>query len=221
MTPLPEGMNKFLIEGLVNKIVKDPGLGLVEAINVGFREMPYSVTYGNWIGDDDILSDLSLVRALSKLQRTQASFVFGHCKYIDSLGRTIGINKAGIFASRILGFGPDLIPQPGALFNLELFRELGGLDPKYKYAFDYDLFLRLKRRGKPVCVDEVQASFRWHPDSLSVKDRKKAVIEAYLVRQSVRGLTQRVLFFPIECSVVLITYLAGLMLNHRTKQMNK
>jgi GT2 family glycosyltransferase len=125
------------------------------------------------------------------------------------------MNKSGKLASKILSFGPDLIPQPGALFSLKLFQELGGLDSKYRYAFDYDLFLKLKKKGDPIFVNRTQASFRWHSDSLSVKDRKKSVIEAFRVRQSWRSLPSQIIHAPLELFVVSATYMAGLMLRRR------
>jgi hypothetical protein len=45
--------------------------------------------------------------------------------------------------------------------------EIGYLDPSLDLAFDYDLFLRLARRGPPAYLDEPLACFRWYRSSKS------------------------------------------------------
>jgi hypothetical protein len=110
--------------------------------------------------------------------------VFGSCDYIDPAGKVIWKNKSGQWAVPLLRFGPDLIPQPGALFRRSAFNKAGMLKSKYDWAFDFDLFIELSKLGKLKFVDQTLAQFRWHPESLSVEFRKKSVTEASKVRFS-------------------------------------
>ena len=177
--------SKYLAEGKVNLTIQDNGLGLADAINSGFSAMPSQIEYINWLGDDDLLSPGSLSITSSYLDKNPRSvLVFGSCDYIDGAGNVVWRNGSGPHAVPLLRFGPDLIPQPGALFRKNAFWEVGGLDTKYAWAFDFDLLIKLSKVGKLSYLDTTLSSFRWHPESLSVEHRRKSVSEASAVRVS-------------------------------------
>ena len=110
----------------------------------------------------------------------------------------------------LLRFGPQLIPQPGALFRREAFEELGGLSQNFGWAFDFELFLSLSSKGKAVFVPEVLACFRWHPGSLSVSRRAESVKEASQVRVSHLPKLLKPVSFVWEYPVRVATYFAGM-----------
>lgn len=173
------------LAGLIDEHIIDPEKGLPEAINSGIASMPTEVTYVNWLGDDDLLTPGAINIARTALEQdTDLSMVFGSCDYIDPNGSRLWTNKSGQWALPLLRFGPDLVPQPGALFRRDAFETVGGLDPRWDWAFDFDLFIKLSKRGKLKFIDETLASFRWHPESLSVEFRAKSVLEASKVRVS-------------------------------------
>jgi len=206
------------IRNLADQVIPDPGLGLAEAINFGMKNFPDDILYSTWIGDDDLFVDSSLQILRDKLERNRKlSLVYGKCTYINSVGAQIGVNQTGQLATRILGFGPDLIPQPSSLFRLDDFKRLHGLDSQYKNAFDFDLFLKLKKIGKLEYVPEMISYFRWHDDSLSVNQRWRAVKEASKVRRSHLSPPLRAFSFLWEQPVVLITFFAGTLVNHASK----
>ena len=173
------------LAGLIDAHVIDPKKGLSEAINLGFASMPKEVAFLNWLGDDDLLNPGAIRKASAALERDQdLIMVFGSCDYIDPEGFRLWKNKSGQWAVLLLSFGPDLVPQPGALFRRDTFESVGGLDPRWDWAFDFDLFIKFSKRGKLKFIDETLASFRWHPESLSVEFRAKSVLEASEVRVS-------------------------------------
>lgn len=170
---------------LFDQVVTDPGAGLSAAINLGVANLPASVELVNWLGDDDVLTEGSLEISAQTLESsTDIVMVFGSCDYIDAAGKVIWNNRSGQWAVPLLRFGPDLVPQPGALFRRSAFNEAGTLKSKFDWAFDFDLFIELSKLGKLKFVDTTLAQFRWHPESLSVEFRKKSVIEASRVRVS-------------------------------------
>ena len=175
----------LLPSDLFDQVVVDPGAGLSEAINLGVASLPASVDLVNWLGDDDVLTEGSITTAARELE-SSAGFVmvFGSCEYVDAAGKVVWKNKSGQWAVPLLRFGPDLIPQPGALFRREAFNKAGALKPKYDWAFDFDLFIELSKLGRLKFVNRTLAQFRWHPESLSVEFRKKSVREASQVRVS-------------------------------------
>lgn len=198
-------------------LVAEPeGLTLAEKINVAFKVFPESVKYIGWLGDDDLLHPESLDSACRILcSDPQVVLVFGGCDYIDPLGKRLGTNKSGQWAARTLGFGPDLIPQPGTLWRRDAFERVGGLSSEFELAFDYDLFLKLKAEGSLIYLPKILASFRWHPDSLSVKRRGRSVLEASRVRRSHYKGPMRLLWPIWEPWVVAATWLAGKLLSRR------
>jgi GT2 family glycosyltransferase len=202
------------LAGLIDEHIIDPEKGLPEAINSGFASMPKDVTYLNWLGDDDLLTPGAIKKSSRLLEQDAAlAMVFGSCDYIDPGGARLWTNKSGQWAVPILRFGPDLIPQPGALFRRDAFESVGGLDPRWDWAFDFDLFIKFSKKGKIKFIDETLASFRWHPESLSVEFRKKSVHEASAVRISHLPSLLRLVSALWEFPVRQATLLAGRRVN--------
>lgn len=216
----PDSMEtKELLEiGLVDSLVKDPGTGLPDAINLGISNLPSSVEFVNWLGDDDLLLANAITLASHQLSlNPETAMVFGSCDYIDPSGQILWTNKSGQWAVPLLRFGPDLIPQPGALFRRSAFEEVGRLDPKFDWAFDFDLFIRLAKIGKLQFINKRLAQFRWHPESLSVAFRRKSVSEASQVRRSHLPPLLRVLSVLWEYPVRQATLFAGARVTTRSR----
>lgn len=170
--------------GKVDSIVDDPGRGLAHAINTGINCLPTNVKYSTWLGDDDRLVAGSLLKVSMYLdEKFDAAFVFGQCQYIDASGQKLWLNKSGKWTELLMLCGPQLIPQPGSLFRRSSFEQVGGLDENLKWAFDLDLFLKLRKAGKFGFLNEPLADFRWHEGSLSVGSRQGSVDEASKVRR--------------------------------------
>lgn len=169
---------------LYDQLIQDPMQGLAEAINFGIKSLPDSIEFCNWLGDDDILTPNSLKYCSDILEQdSKCVCVYGKCQYINGVGEPIWMNKSGKFAVPLIRFGPQLIPQPGALFRRAAFNAVGGLNKKYKLAFDLDLLIKLSKVGKIRYIPNQLSSFRWHNESLSVGNRKNSVAEAKLIRQ--------------------------------------
>jgi glycosyltransferase involved in cell wall biosynthesis len=168
----------------VDDIAIDTGNGLAAAINLGISSLPSSVEYVNWLGDDDLLAAGSIDLAVSALDASNAPFVFGRCNYIDHAGRLLFLNRSGAWAVRVMRFGPQLVPQPGAIFRRSAFTSAGGLNAQFNWAFDLDIFIRLSRTAQPIFLPQTLASFRWHDDSLSVGGRRGSVNEASQIRRN-------------------------------------
>ena len=219
VAPKDFSYKELMITGLIDQFVADPGSGLPGAINEGFSKLPKEIEYGNWLGDDDLLAPDSLDKAILALASDPKNvWVYGSCDYINSSGKVIWKNRSGQWASTILGFGPDLIPQPGSLFRISAFNQVDGLNTGLSWAFDFDLLLKLRKIGRLKFVDTTLASFRWHPESLSVENRQKSVDEASSVRISHLPWTLRVISWFWEYPVRKATMLAGHRVTARAKK---
>jgi GT2 family glycosyltransferase len=164
-------------------VLDDPG-GLSSAINLGWTQVKPHHRYVNWLGDDDLLAPGSLAATTGALDRDPAAVAaFGYCDYIDHQGRRLFTSGAGRLAPWLMTWGPDLVPQPGALFRWSQVQAVGGLDESLSYAMDLDLLLRLRRLGPMINCGRVLASFRWHPDSTTVANRGRSLAESAAVKR--------------------------------------
>jgi hypothetical protein len=196
--------------GLVDLYIDEIEVSVPNKINQGLRALPENIQYITWIGDDDLLSPGSLSIAVSALGKPERPvLVFGHCQYIDSEGSDVLVKRSGSWAVPLLRFGPQLIPQPSAVFRRAAFEQVGGLSDKFEFAFDFDFFLKLTKLGKAIFVNQILSSHRWHATSLTYSRRWESVREASAVRVSNLSPLLRVLSFFWEVPIMLITYLAG------------
>ena len=203
-----------------NVVENSPGLPL--AINQGMASLPEECIYVNWLGDDDLLAPNSLSKSRLILETNlSASFIFGNCQYIDEKDHNLGINKLGKLALFLIKFGPDLIPQPGALIRRSSYIQVGGVSSEYKYAFDQDLFLKLLKVGEAIHLNTLVSSFRWHSDSLSVSQRRNAVQEASDIRVRNFGKLGRVLGIFSEPLVRFATLHSAALINFKAKSLKQ
>lgn len=196
----------------------DPG-SQTRAINHGIESANQGIRYVNWLGDDDLLEPGSIELTRSALENNpHATVSYGACRYIDESGQELWVSKAGPWANRILSWGPDLIPQPGMLVRLDAWRAVGGVDESYRFAFDLDLLLKLRRLGPLVDVRKVVSSFRWHPDSLTVGDRDTNLTESERAKRAALSPRMRALSWMWERPVRAATRVAAWEVNRRARR---
>lgn len=164
--------------------VDDPKAGISAAINRGLTARSGEEYYA-WIGDDDLFRDGGLARLRAMLDADRGSVVaYGACDYVDPEGRTAWVSAAGRTATFLLPWGPDLIPNPAALIRFDDLEAIGGFDESLRYAMDLDAFLKLRRRGRFLATRSSVAAFRWHPDSLTVANRRESSRESEAVKRA-------------------------------------
>ena len=181
----PEGRGvEELVLAAGGRLVADPGRGgLSGALNAGLRSARPDTRYFSWLGDDDLLTAGSLTATVGALDREpDAVLVYGWCDYIDEHDRVVFRSNAGKLAAQIIGWGPNLIPQPGCLMRYDAVVAAGGLDENVRLAMDLDLFLRLRPLGRFVALPRVLACFRWHQDSATVRSEKVSMEESDQLR---------------------------------------
>jgi GT2 family glycosyltransferase len=165
-------------------IVDDPKQGISAAINCGLAART-TETYYAWVGDDDLFRPRGLSTLRTILESDErAVLAFGGCDYIDPEGRTITVSNAGALAKFLLPWGPDLIPHPGTMIRLDALEAIGGFDTGLRYAMDLDAFLSLRSHGKFLYTRKSVSAFRWHPDSLTVANRRGSSLESEAVKRN-------------------------------------
>lgn len=162
--------------------------GISAALNTGLRAARPGTQFFAWLGDDDLLAPGSLARTIEALRaRPDVALVYGWCDYVDGGGAVVFRSRAGRLAQATVGFGPNLIPQPGSLMRYDDVVAVGGLDEDLRFALDLDLFLRLRQRGRLMAIRHTLAAFRWHADSATVGNATKSMEESDRVRMRYMG----------------------------------
>lgn len=165
-------------------IVDDPRAGLAGAMNAGLAARTDEAFYCG-LGDDDLLRPGGIALLLELIDRNPGAVVaYGACDYIDADGEVIGTNRAGALAARIIAWGPNLVPHPGTLIDLDALQAVGGFDESRPFTMDLDAFLKVKKRGRFVSSQVAVSAFRWHPDSTTVSNRRLSNREARAVKRS-------------------------------------
>lgn len=203
------------------ELIPDPG-SQVKAINAGVALGTSHDTYDfvNWLCDDDLLEPHSLTATVNALRSNpHATVAFGACRYIDEQGQQLWISKAGKWATKVLGWGPDLIPQPGMLVRMAAWQAVGGVDESYRFAFDLDLLLKLKKIGPLIDTGAVVSSFRWHADSLTVSDRTTNLEESEEAKRAALSPTARKFAWIWEKPVRVATRAAAAEVNRRARKL--
>ncbi|KRC60472.1 hypothetical protein ASE14_05480 [Agromyces sp. Root81] len=164
-------------------IVDDPKTGISAAINCGLSARSDEKYYA-WIGDDDLFRPGGLGLLFQSLEADDgAVLAYGGCDYIDPSGTTLAVSNAGGLAKLLLPWGPDLIPHPGTMVRLDALEAIGGFDVELKYAMDLDAFLKLRSHGRFIWTRRAVSAFRWHPDSLTVSNRRSSSLESEAVKR--------------------------------------
>ena len=81
----------------------------------------------------------------------------------------------------------NFIPHPATFVRKRLFDRVGYFNPGFKYAMDYDMWLRLGRIADPVQLDRHLAAFRQHAGSLSSANKLAALKDDFDVRRQYMG----------------------------------
>jgi hypothetical protein len=167
----------------IDQITVDMGLGLAAAINKGIASLPSHLKYVSWLGDDDSLV-LNSHNDVVKYFEPGVVAIYGDCNFVDENSDVFWNFRTSQLALKILSWGPNRIPQPGSFYLRTALEEIGYLDESLSWAFDQDMFLRLRRIGRVRYVKMTFANFRWHPDSLSSGGRLNSLLEASKVRRN-------------------------------------
>jgi glycosyltransferase involved in cell wall biosynthesis len=148
--------------------ISEPDGGQADAINKGFRRARGEI-FG-WLNADDLYLPGAVSVAVAALRETKCALVHGGWRQIDERGETIVDVPAVEFDYQRQLEAANRVAQPGAFFTREAFEAVGGLDESYRYAMDYELWLKLGKRFEVRHVDQVLGAFRFHGSSKTVAE---------------------------------------------------
>lgn len=166
-----------ILEDYVGRLTyfSEPDSGTADAVNRGFREAHGSIlAFLN--ADDTYLPGAISAGVQALLAHAEAAVVYGDAYWVDQDGRTLGSYPAR-------PFDPALFPQecficqPASFMRREALEEAGMLDPRLRYTFDYDLWIRLARVHTMRKIDQFMATSRMHGASKTLGQRRGVLKE--------------------------------------------
>lgn len=140
--------------------------GQAAAIADGFNRHGGEIL--GWVNSDDYLLPGAL-RRVGRVFAQNAAVDWIVCGgiVVDESGRRIRKLYAMSQDFRSLLGGGQFFMQMSTFWRRSAYARIGGLDPSLKFCFDYDLFLRLAQKQRPVLLDAIAAAFRLHRESKS------------------------------------------------------
>jgi glycosyltransferase involved in cell wall biosynthesis len=147
--------------------VSEPDQGQTDALNKGFAHATGEIFA--WLNSDDSYLSAAISEAVAFIQaHPRAAMVYGDANLVDEQGKTIGRFPARQTDLSKLLRGSVHIPQQASFFWAHHWREVGPLDPSFKFAMDYDLWVRLAKLGPLLYTPRMWANFRLHGAGKSV-----------------------------------------------------
>ena len=164
------------------RFISGPDEGLSDAVNKGFALASGELV--GWLNADDWYLPGALEAVAQAAQRSpQAEWFTGGCQIVDGDGAEIrrfvtAYKKLFLrHYSFPLYLTQNFISCPATFVRAEALREVGPLSLNYRYSMDYDLFLRLARRGDPVVIDVDLAAFAMAEGTISMTGFEGQFIE--------------------------------------------
>jgi glycosyltransferase involved in cell wall biosynthesis len=140
--------------------------GQADAIAKGFAQTTGYVI--GWVNSDDYLLPCALQNVGRFFaEHSEVNFIVGSGIVVDTKGRLIRKYFSFPQSFESLLVGGQFFMQVSSFWRREAYEEVGGLDTSLRFAFDYELFLRLARRFPLRGINALLSAFRIHEQSKS------------------------------------------------------
>ena len=168
-------------EDRIDYWISEPDRGISDAMNKGTRLATGDIVAH--LHADDYYPDESVVSSVhgAFVDHKEAGWLTGGMYLVNTAGdRTAEIRVRKYSYDRLKK--ANIILHPATFVRREAFEKVGAFDLSYRYAMDYDLWLRLGAMGDPILLDMPLACFRTHRNSLSMKNIGAAIEEEWTIR---------------------------------------
>ena len=193
-----------------SKVIYHPPGNIYDAINAGL-----AIATGDWltyINSDDILFADYVVEALDSSLHS-ADLIYGDIDYIDSVGRFLFSRRAAStnHLPWLMHFY-NPFPQQGTLVKKSVFAKIGYFNSEYRYAADYDFFVRCILNGMHFekFHKKSVAAFRLNPSQLSQKERHHMAPEGVRIRYLLNNSTRSYLRILLRGLSILYRWITNL-----------
>jgi glycosyltransferase involved in cell wall biosynthesis len=157
-------------------------LGIARSLNAGLEAAAAPIVA---IQDaDDYSAPERLQRQLAVLAEDPGVAVVGsRMREVDATDRELRPRTsfaAGDVGPVLMRFNP--IPNGSAAFRRDVALELGGYDPRYRYATEYDLWLRIAERHRLLALDEELGTRVMGSGNVAARAERAQLVEGIAIR---------------------------------------
>lgn len=167
----------------------EENLGIARSLNAGLEAA--AAPFVAIQDADDYSAPNRLERELAVLTADPAVAVVGsRMREVDDSGRVLQPRTsfaAGDVGPVLMRFNP--IPNGSALIRRDAARAVGGYDPRYRYATEYDLWLRLAEQHRLVALDEELCTRVMGGGNVAARAEREQLAEGIAIR--LRALRRR------------------------------
>jgi glycosyltransferase involved in cell wall biosynthesis len=148
--------------------LSEPDHGQSHALNKGFAIAEGEII--GWLNADDVYLPGSIAAGVQVLRDTGCALVYGGWVQLDEAGNATREISPTPWDYRLQLEARNGVSQPGTLFTRQAYESVGGIDESYRYAMDYELWLKLGASFDVRCIERPLAGFRVHSMSKSVAE---------------------------------------------------
>ncbi len=174
-----------LVDDRVRIIFNTENLGIPETRNILLDNISSDSKYFAILDGDDIADPERIERQVKFIEEKEIDGCGSNLRIIDGDGNQTGTREypleySGI-KNNILHFNP--FAQSSMLIKAEVLDEVGGYDEKLERVQDYDLWIRIIKKGFVLeNMKEKLTSFRVHENQGKTKNSKKSFWYSFVVR---------------------------------------
>lgn len=149
--------------------------GISRAMNIGIKAARGEVI-AHLHSDDYYLHERVLEVVWQRMQASSCDWLFGRIQ-LDVEGQLHTENfRAPRYCRKALLRG-NFVPHPATFVRRDVFKQLGVFREDYRYAMDYEFWLRISGRTIVCQLDDALAAFRVHGGSASTANNGAAIAE--------------------------------------------
>lgn len=164
----------------------EPDRGQADAINKGFSHASGDI-YA-WLNSDDSYLPGTIKRAVNYLSsHPEVAMVYADANLVDEHGNILGRFPAQQTSFERMLRGSVHIPQQTTFYKAEIWQRIGGLDPSFFFAMDYDFWVRIAKITSPVYVQQLWANFRLHGEGKTIVNDDRCYPEMLRVHRREKG----------------------------------
>ena len=163
----------------------EPDEGQSDALKKGFARSSGDILA--WLNSDDTLVPGILIPVGEYFSsHPDVDIVYGNINLVDPAGEPMYTAYPHLDL-RILVYENRFIPQQAMFWRRELYERIGGVNPKLRFAMDFELAMKFLLAGARVAkIPRVLANYRFHPaaKSSTIRDVMESEIKEVLSRLS-------------------------------------
>ena len=175
---------EFRSDERLRLVFNDANLGLTRSLNRGLDVCRGDIVLRN--DDDDLPNSERVAKTAAFFANNPGcDLVYGFARGIDGTGRRSWIIGGPMSDPEIKARlrKRNFIVHSAIAFRSRRLKQIGGYDPTFRYAQDYDLYLRCIRAGFVFgCIPEILVEHAYHAESITVKRRRRQILCSFAAR---------------------------------------